>query len=163
MKKIFRSENFPIIALLILCFAIGIIVAKDYGESWDEPNIFIYANYSFQAYQHILHPQDLQLFSGDLNYYGPAYFMLAQCLIQYDQTIGSIPFGDHSLASCLLFHVSSMCLDVVFIIETLDELVGGIWRGASVHVPAADVGTFLYQSQGYSLYDVFSRQHLFRS
>ena len=56
-----------------------------------------------------------------------------------------------------------MCLDVVFIIETLDELVGGIWRGASVHVPAADVGTFLYQSQGYSLYDVFSRQYLLRS
>ncbi len=80
MKKLFRSEIFSIIALLILCFAIGIIIAKDYGESWDEPNIFIYANYSFQAYQHILHPQDLQLFSGDLNYYGPAYFMLAQAL-----------------------------------------------------------------------------------
>ena len=80
MKKLFRSENFPIIALLILCFAIEIVVAKDYGESWDEPNIFIYANYSFQAYQHILHPQDLQLFSGDLNYYGPAYFMLAHAL-----------------------------------------------------------------------------------
>ena len=77
MKKLFRSEYFSILALLILCFIIGIFVAKDYGESWDEPNIFIYANYSFQAYQHILHPQDLQLFSGDLNYYGPAYFMLA--------------------------------------------------------------------------------------
>ena len=77
MKKFFRSEQFPIIALLILCFAIGIITAKDYGESWDEPNIFNYANYSFQAYQHILNPHDLQLFSGDLNYYGPSYFMLA--------------------------------------------------------------------------------------
>jgi len=28
MKKLFRSENFPIIALLILCFAIGIIKSK---------------------------------------------------------------------------------------------------------------------------------------
>ena len=80
MKKLFRSEHFPIIALLILCLVVGILIAKDYGESWDEPNIFIYANYSFQAYQHFLHPQDLQLFSGDLNYYGPAYFMLAGAL-----------------------------------------------------------------------------------
>jgi len=77
MKKLFHFEYFPIIALLILCLVVGILTAKDYGESWDEPNIFIYANYSFQAYQHFLHPQALQLFSGDLNYYGPAYFMLA--------------------------------------------------------------------------------------
>ena len=124
MKKLFRSENFPIIALLILCFVIGIIVAKDYGESWDEPNIFIYANYSFQAYQHILHPQDLQLFSGDLNYYGPAYFMLASALSNMIKLLDPSLSSDHSLASCLLFHISSMCLDVVFIIETLDESSG---------------------------------------
>ncbi len=80
VKKILSYQYTPIIALLILCLIVGIITAKDYGESWDEPNIFIYANYSLQAYQHFLHPQDLQLFSGDLNYYGPAYFMLAHAL-----------------------------------------------------------------------------------
>ncbi|HEY9153187.1 MAG TPA: glycosyltransferase family 39 protein [Anaerolineales bacterium] len=77
LKKILSYEYTPIIALLILSLMVGVVTAKDYGESWDEPNIYIYANYSFHAYENILHPQDLQLFSGDLNFYGPAYFMLA--------------------------------------------------------------------------------------
>ena len=76
-KKILSYENTPIIVLLILCLAIGVFTVKDYGESWDEAEIFSYADYSIQAYQYILHPQDLQPFSRDLNYYGPAYFMLA--------------------------------------------------------------------------------------
>jgi hypothetical protein len=76
-KRIFSFEYTPIIALLILCLAIGVFTVKGYGESWDEAEIFDYADYSIQAYQYILHPQELQPFSRDLNYYGPAYFMLA--------------------------------------------------------------------------------------
>jgi hypothetical protein len=77
MKKIFHSEQFPIIALLISSLFVGIFTVKNYGESLDEPTIYTYANYSLHAYQYIFHPQDLKLFPGDLNYYGPAYFMLA--------------------------------------------------------------------------------------
>jgi Dolichyl-phosphate-mannose-protein mannosyltransferase len=80
LKKILSYEYTPIIVLLTLCFIVGIFTVKDYGESWDEPPIYDYADYSFQAYQHILHPQDLQLFptfSMNLNVYGPAYFMVA--------------------------------------------------------------------------------------
>ena len=76
-KRILANENTPITMLLILCLAIGVFTVKDYGESWDESLIFGYADYSIQAYQHILHPQDLQPFVRDLDYYGPAYFVLA--------------------------------------------------------------------------------------
>jgi len=76
-KKILANENTPITVLLILCLVIGVFTVKDYGESWDESLIFGYADYSIQAYQHILHPQDLQLFVRDLDYYGPAYIVLA--------------------------------------------------------------------------------------
>ena len=79
LKKILSYEYTPIIVLLTLCFIVGIFTVKDYGESWDEPPIYDYADYSFQAYQYILHPQDLQLFptfSMNLNVYGPAYFMV---------------------------------------------------------------------------------------
>ena len=75
MKKFFRSEQFPIVVLLIVILMIGLFMLADYGESWDEPPIYDYAHYSFQAYQYILHPQDLQLFptfSMNLNVYGPA-------------------------------------------------------------------------------------------
>ena len=75
-KKILSFEHTPIIVLLIVCLIAGVFTFKDYGESWDESMVFDYANYSVQAYQYILHPQDLQQFPIDLNnYYGPAYFM----------------------------------------------------------------------------------------
>jgi Dolichyl-phosphate-mannose-protein mannosyltransferase len=76
-KRILSYEHTPIIVMLILCLIVGIFTVKDYGESWDEPDIYNYADYSLQAYQYILHPQDLQLFSTNLNNYGPAYFMIA--------------------------------------------------------------------------------------
>ena len=76
-KKILAYENTPIILLLLLCLIIGVFTAKDYGESWDESLAFGYADYSIQAYQYILHPQELQPFVRDLDYYGPAYFVLA--------------------------------------------------------------------------------------
>ena len=78
LKKILFYEYTPIIALLILSLIVGVVTVKDYGESWDETTIYPYADYSVQAYQHFLHPQDLKLFSDDvMNFYGPAYFMFA--------------------------------------------------------------------------------------
>lgn len=76
-KKILSYEYTPIVGLISLCLLIGIFTVKDYGESWDEAQIFDYAHYSIQAYQYILHPKDLPLFVRDFNYYGPAYFMVA--------------------------------------------------------------------------------------
>ncbi len=76
-KKILSYEYIPIASLIALCLLAGIFTAKDYGESWDETQIFDYAHYSMQAYQYILHPNDLSLFVRDFNYYGPAYFMIA--------------------------------------------------------------------------------------
>ncbi len=77
VKKLISYEYTPIIALLILCLTIGVFTAKDFGESEDEFEIFHYADYCIRAYQYILHPQELSPFSMNLNYYGPAYFMIA--------------------------------------------------------------------------------------
>ena len=77
VKKLLSYEYTPIIALLILYLTIGVFTAKDFGESIDELEIFNYANYSIRAYQYILHPQELNLFPTVINYYGPAYFMIA--------------------------------------------------------------------------------------
>jgi 4-amino-4-deoxy-L-arabinose transferase-like glycosyltransferase len=100
-KKILSFEYTPIIALLVLCLIVGIFTVKDYGESWDEPPIYNYADYSFQAYQYILHPQDLQLFptfSMNLNVYGPAYFMLANASSEF------IKLFDPSLSTITAWH-----------------------------------------------------------
>lgn len=81
-KKILSNQNTSIIALLILSLAVGLLTLKDYGESWDEYNIYKYSNYAINAYQYLFHPQDLPNFPGDLNNYGTAYFIIANILSQ---------------------------------------------------------------------------------
>jgi len=76
MKSLFRSPHLPIILLLLIAFLVGCFTVKNYGESWDEPAIHRYGEYSLNAYQYIFHPQDLPSFDTNLNYYGPSYFML---------------------------------------------------------------------------------------
>ena len=63
--------------LIVLPLIIGIFTLRDYGESWDEASKRAYADYALHAYQYLTHPRDLPLFGSELNYYGPAYFMLA--------------------------------------------------------------------------------------
>jgi hypothetical protein len=71
-----KSSCLPIILLLTISFVIGCFTVNSYGESWDEPDIYRYGEYSLNAYQYIFHPQDLPAFDTNLNYYGPAYFMI---------------------------------------------------------------------------------------
>ena len=70
----------PIVILIFASLIVGMFTFKDYGESWDEPDIYRYADYSLTAYQYFSHPQDLPNFDTNLDFYGPAYFMLAAVL-----------------------------------------------------------------------------------
>ncbi len=69
-----------ICALVIAPLIVGLLTFRDYGESWDEASKRSYADYALNAYQYLLHPQDLSLYGSELNYYGPAYFMLTALL-----------------------------------------------------------------------------------
>ena len=78
MRKIFRSEYFPIMVLLSIALVIGTMTFRDYSESFDEGEIFWYGDYSLKAYAEILKGNVVQDFElPGLNYYGPSYFMLA--------------------------------------------------------------------------------------
>lgn len=68
------------ILLLTTAFVIGCFTVKNYGESWDEPDNSRYGEYALNAYQYFFHPQDLSEFDTDLNFKGPAYFMLVSLL-----------------------------------------------------------------------------------
>ncbi len=71
-----KAEVIPLLLVLGTCFIVGVKIVGDYGESWDEADIYHCADYALGAYRFFLHPQDLPSYSSDLNYYGPAYFML---------------------------------------------------------------------------------------
>ncbi len=83
MKKILQSQSFPILALLAVSLVMGLVTLKDYGQSWDEPTIYKYSDYAINAYHYLFRPQGLASFPFDLNYYGPAYFMLANLLARF--------------------------------------------------------------------------------
>jgi len=75
-----NNERILLIGLFAIAIVIGIFTVTHYGESWDEASKRSYADYAINAYQYLLHPQDLPLYGSELNYYGPAYFMLTAFL-----------------------------------------------------------------------------------
>src|ERR1700690_4402424 len=74
------SKHIPVFLLLITALLIGFFTVKDYGESWDEADIYRYGDYALNAYRYILHPQDLPAFNTNLNLYGPAYYLATDLL-----------------------------------------------------------------------------------
>lgn len=70
----------PIFLLLAASFIAGIFVLDGYGQSWDEPDIYRYGDYALDAYQYFRNPKDMPNFDTNLDFYGPAFFMLAAIL-----------------------------------------------------------------------------------
>lgn len=76
LKKILRSEYFPIAILLAACFLAGAFTVRNYGESWDEYNFFSYASESLAAYQNLFQPNFQPAFTDPtLRYYGPWFLV----------------------------------------------------------------------------------------
>ena len=71
MKRILRSEYFPILLLIAISLMIGVWTIHDYGESWDEYNFFQYANESLAAYPGLFQKGfQLEFSDPTLRYYG---------------------------------------------------------------------------------------------
>jgi 4-amino-4-deoxy-L-arabinose transferase-like glycosyltransferase len=83
MKMRLGKQSISVIVLMCISLAIGLLTLKDYGQSWDEPNIYHYSDYAFWAFHFLFHPQSLPNYPGDLNFYGPAYFMLANLIARF--------------------------------------------------------------------------------
>ncbi len=77
MQAILPRKHLPITVLLAAALVLGVFTAGDYGESWDEADIYRYSEYATQAYRFFLHPADLPAFDTNLNLYGPAYYVAA--------------------------------------------------------------------------------------
>lgn len=71
-------RHLPIILLLAAALLIGALTVRDYGESWDEADIYRYSQYALQSYAHFFSPAALQPFNTNLNLYGPGYYMLTE-------------------------------------------------------------------------------------
>jgi hypothetical protein len=77
MQPFLPRKHIPISVLLAAAVVLGLFTTRDYGESWDEADIYRYSQYATQAYRFFLHPADLPAFDTNLNLYGPAYYVVA--------------------------------------------------------------------------------------
>ncbi len=77
-SQVIQRKHLPIILIFAAALAISVLTVKDYGESWDEADIYRYGSYALEAYAQILHPAQLAPFNTNLNLYGPGYYMAAE-------------------------------------------------------------------------------------
>ena len=112
-KRIWR--NLPILTWILLTFLVGMLVIRDYGESWDESGIYAYANQSEVAYADVLKsgtlPQYVDVPPHAENY-GPAYAMATTFLARRLHAI--LPAWSHiegwHLGEFLAFELSILSL-----------------------------------------------------
>ena len=82
MKKLFRSERFPILALLITILMIGLFTLTNYGASWDELQFFKYANHALASYPTWLTSAQIIITGNTYDNYGPAFVMFTVLVAQ---------------------------------------------------------------------------------
>jgi hypothetical protein len=83
------KKNYLLIILILINLLIGIIVASDYGESWDENNMRSYAELTIKAYQYFFQPEKMDTYYetlDDRKYYGPAYLMVGNAFVDFVNT-----------------------------------------------------------------------------
>src|ERR1700690_2436139 len=75
MKKLFRSEYFPIITLLMVILMTGLFTLTNYGESWDELDFYKYAHNALNSYGGWLQHAQIIVTGDTYDNYGPAFAM----------------------------------------------------------------------------------------
>src|SRR5271157_3398643 len=78
MKKLFRSEQFSILALLVIILMIGLFTLTNFGESWDELQFFKYADHALQSYGTWLTNAQVIITGNTYDNYGPAFVMFTE-------------------------------------------------------------------------------------
>jgi len=77
MQKLIHSERFPLIVLMAIALLIGMITIRHYSESWDELQLYKYADNSLEAYSTWPRTGDIPVTGGWFENYGPAFMMFS--------------------------------------------------------------------------------------
>jgi len=77
MQKLIHSERFPLIVLMAIALLIGMITIRHYSESWDELQLYKYADNSLEAYSTWPRKGDIPVTGGWFENYGPAFMMFS--------------------------------------------------------------------------------------
>jgi hypothetical protein len=85
-ENFFKNKYLPAVILLLIGLIAGITLFRDFGASWDEPDLYAYADQSIRAYsiQDRINGQfslDSLLGPDNLRLYGPAYLVFGKVLV----------------------------------------------------------------------------------
>jgi hypothetical protein len=86
LKRRFYNVDILVLLLFLISLVIGILVADDYGLSWDEYNDLSYGEIVLTAYKG---SEDFLWEGGNREYYGPSYWMFVGIISSF---IRSLPF-----------------------------------------------------------------------
>ena len=75
--------------ILILAFLLTLVTIKSYGTSYDEPDLYDYADNNLNAYGKLAvgEPFDQLVAISDLGYHGPAYLILGSIPVRLAESI----------------------------------------------------------------------------
>jgi len=77
IKRITRSEYFPLALLILAGLLTAAFTLPQYGEGWDDYNYYIHARQSLRAYAGLfLEPGQPVLYDPTYRFYGPSFMML---------------------------------------------------------------------------------------
>src|SRR5688572_20751460 len=77
MQKLIHSERFPLIILMTIALLIGMVTIRNYSESWDELQLYKYADNSLAAYSTWPRTGEIPVTGGWFENYGPAFMMFS--------------------------------------------------------------------------------------
>ena len=82
MKRLSSSEHLPSIILMTIALIIGLMTIRNYGESWDELQLYKYADNSIAAYSTWPRSGEIPITGGYFENYAPAFMMLSKLVTQ---------------------------------------------------------------------------------
>jgi hypothetical protein len=96
-----RSKDWPFWGFLLVVAIAGILLTRQYGESWDELKFYRYADLSLRAYSTWPTTGGVPEFGNTYDNYGPAYVMLVSLGARALQT--AVPWSISDLRHLLYF------------------------------------------------------------
>jgi hypothetical protein len=77
IKRLFRAESVPLLVFLA-AIILGVLITRQYGESWDELQFYKYSDRALAAYSSWPRTGQIELTGNTYDNYGPAFVMAIQ-------------------------------------------------------------------------------------
>lgn len=100
-QREFSKQNTAVWLIFGICLFAGLLTFKQYGASWDENLLQIYADQSLKSYSTWQNKGEVKFEHDNLKHYGPFYVMTVEALTRLLGRI--VPIGDVDLRHLIYF------------------------------------------------------------